>query len=588
MLLYKNLFEVYGTDRWKGVALPTPFYSNQYMPFTRADGLEFTDVALNHLLIQRDDVSIYSTPSATLPILRSPANINSYTISSRNEFTEYNGDMNGTAEGGDLSFGGETIESVIVRRSDSRSKFHIWEDIAVIPVTTASLYTLDKIIYDPYIEHGITYQYAIQPVGSIGRGAQYETLRNQAVYDDIWMIGSDVKQLMMGYNPNVSGYKYVVKDAAIETIGSKYPYVVRNANVGYTQFNFSCTITAHMNVVDGREVFTPFKDIEVLDEYKDIIVGEGGSGTVNPEGSQVERPKPTETPSVTFMTGTRPRSKEREADSDNKTFMQAASNIGPFDLLSKDGEYYGDAVKFKLPIDMVAYINLESEAAKIGMLDAYIKYRDGYTFEDELGNIEEFEPHDWIPAFANKSDVLSITPVGARTVSGEESDIRKNGLPLENAVVESRVRDSNIRAMSNSKVFDPAYPSSPGADKGPIESTLYTINSDNQFMIEREFRNRVMNFLYDGKPKIFKSPTEGLLLVKLTNITLTPNTTLGRMIYDFSCTCTEIGKVNSESLAKYGFRDAIGDVSVVKMDNEIETQLSDEEAKELYGLFRNK
>ena len=61
----------------------------------------------------------------------------------------------------------------------------------------------------------------------------------------------------------------------------------------------------------------------------------------------------------------------------------------------------------------------------------------------------------------------------------------------------------------------------------------------NDFVRQKEFRNAVMDFLYKDDIKLFRSLTEGNMLVKLTNIVLTPNTQLGRMIYSFSCNVYE-------------------------------------------------
>lgn len=60
------------------------------------------------------------------------------------------------------------------------------------------------------------------------------------------------------------------------------------------------------------------------------------------------------------------------------------------------------------------------------------------------------------------------------------------------------------------------------------------------FTRERQFREAVMNFLHKNNIKLFKSATEGNLLVKLTNVSFTPEQKLGRMIYSFNCTATEI------------------------------------------------
>ena len=67
---------------------------------------------------------------------------------------------------------------------------------------------------------------------------------------------------------------------------------------------------------------------------------------------------------------------------------------------------------------------------------------------------------------------------------------------------------------------------------------------------ERVFREKVLEFLLENRPLLFKSPTEGDIVVKLMNISLTPNQQLGRMIYDFSCTCYETQSLESYLLER--------------------------------------
>ena len=82
--------------------------------------------------------------------------------------------------------------------------------------------------------------------------------------------------------------------------------------------------------------------------------------------------------------------------------------------------------------------------------------------------------------------------------------------------------------------------------------------TDNQHTIyENRFKEAAIDFLTDGKPKLFKSPTEGLILVHLTNVSFTPNKTLGRRIYDFSATLTEFAEANEENLARYGVEPSV-------------------------------
>jgi hypothetical protein len=57
-------------------------------------------------------------------------------------------------------------------------------------------------------------------------------------------------------------------------------------------------------------------------------------------------------------------------------------------------------------------------------------------------------------------------------------------------------------------------------------------NSDtfNTIIYEKDFRDKVKEFLYANNIKLFRSSTEGNILVKLMNITFTPNQSLGRRV----------------------------------------------------------
>jgi len=58
---------------------------------------------------------------------------------------------------------------------------------------------------------------------------------------------------------------------------------------------------------------------------------------------------------------------------------------------------------------------------------------------------------------------------------------------------------------------------------------------------ERKFREEAIAWLNDGEPKLYRSMTEGNMIVMLNDITLTPNSQLGRRVWNFSCTVYEIG-----------------------------------------------
>ena len=78
----------------------------------------------------------------------------------------------------------------------------------------------------------------------------------------------------------------------------------------------------------------------------------------------------------------------------------------------------------------------------------------------------------------------------------------------------------------------------------PILKGQHDTYLHNNWYWEREFRERAVAWLNDGEPKLFRSMTEGNMIVILTDVSLTPNKTLGRRIYNFSATAYEIGDGN--------------------------------------------
>ena len=81
------------------------------------------------------------------------------------------------------------------------------------------------------------------------------------------------------------------------------------------------------------------------------------------------------------------------------------------------------------------------------------------------------------------------------------------------------------------------------------------INERNDRITQRKFRELVMAYLYDDVPKLFRSTPEGNILVRITDVNLTPKQELARMIYDFSCTAIEIGDASIENYKLYNIQD---------------------------------
>lgn len=85
-----------------------------------------------------------------------------------------------------------------------------------------------------------------------------------------------------------------------------------------------------------------------------------------------------------------------------------------------------------------------------------------------------------------------------------------------------------------------------------VDVSINTNLTDNNIFVERKFREKVEEFLNDFDYKLYKSSTEGNIIIGLMNVSLTPKKELGRMIFDFSATAYEVLEYNISNMDESG------------------------------------
>lgn len=81
--------------------------------------------------------------------------------------------------------------------------------------------------------------------------------------------------------------------------------------------------------------------------------------------------------------------------------------------------------------------------------------------------------------------------------------------------------------------------------------TKYT----NRTTEERKYRKDYLNILTNGRIKLFKAGPEGNMLIRLTGVTLSSEPKLGRDIYSFSATATEIAAPTIANMRSFNIFD---------------------------------
>ena len=103
------------------------------------------------------------------------------------------------------------------------------------------------------------------------------------------------------------------------------------------------------------------------------------------------------------------------------------------------------------------------------------------------------------------------------------------------------------------------------------KNTNHDIYPTNNWWWERKFREEAIKWLNNGQPKLYRSMTEGNMIVMIDGISLTPNNQLGRRTWNFSCTVYEIGDGYNLEL--------LNELNIFNIQNEYEQKNIDLEEK---------
>lgn len=118
-----------------------------------------------------------------------------------------------------------------------------------------------RLIYTDYtVEQGITYKYSIQQY-NVYQIYSERKVSNEVVadFEDLFLYDG-VRQLAVRFNPKVATFKQNRLEQKTETIGNKYPFVIKNGAVNYKELSISGLISYQM---DAMEQFMTKDELEL-------------------------------------------------------------------------------------------------------------------------------------------------------------------------------------------------------------------------------------------------------------------------------------------------------------------------------------
>ena len=189
---------------------------------------------------------------------------------------------------------------------------------------------------------------------------------------------------------------------------------------------------------------------------------------------------------------------------------------------------------------------IATERKVIGSITA--DFEDSFLYDGERQLKIRFNPK--ISSIkSNIQETKSNTIGGAYPFFFRNGVVRYKEFPIS-GLISYWMDDNNKFLIENNSIGENLREKTPSEGSSNSGYGTTNLSSDN-IMREREFKFKVMDWLNNGKPKLFRSPTEGNYLVRLMNTSLSPNDTLGRMLHTFSSTAYEIDEINYSTLSKY-------------------------------------
>lgn len=147
------------------------------------------------------------------------------------------------------------VGKILIYRTDSDTNLTKWIILKEIEYAN-EVVPAEQLYHDFTTVQGVKYQYSVQWINSVN---QYTTQKySEPVYsdfEDMFLYDGD-RQLKIRFNPRVSSFKINKQEQKVETLGSQFPFFLKNGNVNYKEFPLSGLISYYM---DDNELFIPYK-----------------------------------------------------------------------------------------------------------------------------------------------------------------------------------------------------------------------------------------------------------------------------------------------------------------------------------------
>lgn len=302
-------------------------------------------------------------------------------------------------------------------------------------------------------------------------------------------------QLRLQGNVTLSNFKRNTQDSFQTTIGSKYPFYTRPSEMNYRTFTINALISINFDPTSTFMFLDAFGELKIGDKIessKYFLLMDSSPGC-KPYFIQLNEKGADGYPLFQFV-GLPPAERKALEDADKD-----------WEIVDYDKR-------------ITALVNRCCRSLVLN----------GLWWKDDKGNQQL-----WI----QDRDILTEIEFSlSRARRGANDHDIYDRLP--------RPPSSFILQTNATSVYDKSLHRHGGLISG-------TTPTDEMVYVERKYREKVMEWLSNGEPKLFRSETEGNMIVMLSGVSFTPYDKSYRMIYSMSATVTEIADFTGENLFEY-------------------------------------
>lgn len=172
-----------------------------------------------------------------------------------------------------------------------------------------------------------------------------------------------------------------------------------------------------------------------------------------------------------------------------------------------------------------------------------------FIYDGKIGTMDRVKPRDYIETIAGQF------PYSVRSSELDYYKFQFSGKLTYHQDVHNLLTAQNYTTAISP---DPTIPIGKVELKYGDEMKLNMKNDleemQDGMVMQRAWRNKILDWLSDGKLKILKSEAQGNLLVEISDIKVTPVESLYGLVADFECQMTQMGYVTEETLQRYLLR----------------------------------